>query len=217
MVVEELLHAIPIADPRSGRSDPNERKKRKEYEKKHPHFQMQEFGLKAGVLALMAAVAAIPISKKYDEHVRNEHPERLEKGKGDGERKRSEDRERERERERERDGGRERRDPRRRMTVQEGSAGGRQRAYVEDRSRRGSVGAGSDGRRSLRSNIDDGRGRRSIDGRSLRLAVADGYEYIPPYRGYVEEKGRTDDGWDRRSARASADEYRHRDRRSGAR
>lgn len=228
MVVEELLHALPLSDPRPGRADPNERKKRKAYEKEHPHFQMQEFGLKAGVLALMAAVAAIPISRKYEEHVAKEHPDRLEKGKGARRRKNEG-----RDRGWESDGGRdsrrgngrgsvrgsvdvrsERGEERRRGTsIQESSRSSRQRGYIEDRSRRESVPPVSE--RSYRS-IDDWR-RQSVDGRNLRMAVAEGYEYIPPHQGYIEEKGGMDDGWDKRSKRVSLDEYRRKDRRSSVR
>jgi len=84
MVIKEIIHHLdlPSTAPRATIADPDQRIKRKQHEKEHPHFQMQEFALKAGVLALMGAVAVYPWERKYDEHVAKEHPERLEKGKG---------------------------------------------------------------------------------------------------------------------------------------
>lgn len=212
-------------DPRPTRSDPNERKKRKQYEKENPHFQMQEFGLKAGVLGLMAVVALYPWEKKYEEHIAKEHPERLVKGK---DRRASEGNDRWD------DGGRDRRvrrndsvrggsgsersyrDSGSRRSLQSGSVTGSQRGYPDSRSHRESVGPRSE-MGSQRSHVDETRRRRSVDGRSLPSTVYDGYEYVPPHRGYVEEIGAMDDGWDKRSRRVSPDDYGHKNRRSSVR
>jgi len=249
MVFSSLRAAIPgVPNPLPSNSNPDERRRRKEYEKEHPHFQMQEFGLKAGVLGLMAVVALLPWEKQYEEHVKREHPERLEKGRSDEERRekgkrRAEGRERQEERSTrgygDSDSGSRRseravsvggrrsdrgsaytsqdsRRDRRRMSVQEPPST-RYRAYPDERSRRASVAPASEsGRR--RAPADDVRSRRrSVDSKALRMAVAEGYEYIPPHRGYVEEKGGMDDGWDTRSKRVSADEYAGRERRGSVR
>jgi hypothetical protein len=85
---------LPIPDPRPSKAHPDHRAKRKEIEREHPHFNTKELGLKAGVLALLAGIALFPWEKKYDEHVKEHHPERLEKGNRDKERRKSEPRRR---------------------------------------------------------------------------------------------------------------------------
>jgi len=236
MVVEEIFHALPIPDMRPAQANPEHRAKRKQYEKEHPHFKMQEFGLKAGVLALMGALTLYPWEKKYDEHVEKHHPERLEenkkeKGEGNGgkERRKSVS-----EGSRRDDSVRERRsvDGRRRGFNDEGSVRGsadggrrnrrqsvaegssrRQRGFIEDGSRRGSIGPGPD-RRSRRAYpaVDDLRPqprRRSVDPTALRLAVADGYEYIPPHKA----ERRSVDDWDTSPRTIYDDGYAFRPRR----
>lgn len=247
MVVDSLLHALPIPDPRPAKADPEQRAKRKQHEKEHPHFQMQEFGLKAGVLALMAAVAVYPWEKKYEEHVEKNHPERLE-GKGKGKR---EGREKERRRRRRRSvgdadasaseggrGGKEslvednswrgseagggmgvRRDRRRAsVAVAEDHTAGRQRGYVDDRGGRGgAVGAaaGAAGSQRGRADFEETRAarRRSVDPVALRLAIADGFSYVPQDRGYIDRRENVDADWDRRPREFVPDEYAFRPRR----
>lgn len=226
MVVERIFNALPIPDPRPGKADPEQRAKRKQHEKEHPHFQMQEFALKAGVLALLGAVAVFPWEKKYDEHVAKHHPERLEngkdKGKGErkekgGERRRSADEASagdrrgsygdDRSTRGSVDGGRR---ERRRMSVAEGGLAERQRAYIADE-RRGSIGPGSDvGGQRLRTYVEEIRAvgrRRSVDPGALRLAVADGYSYVPEDKGYIDGRRRVDADWDKRPREFVQDEY----------
>lgn len=243
MVVKELLHALPIPDPRPTKANPEERAKRKAHEKENPHFQMQEFGLKAGVLALMAVVAVYPWERKYDEHVAKSHPERLERGKeGDGRakdkdqyrygRERNEGEGRERERRRSADENRRRRGgpaydhgesdgrrrERRRTTTAEGS-GGRQRGYIEDRDHRGSVPPASHVESPRVKTYDEdpkATRRRSIDPVALRLAVADGYSYVSEDRAYIDGRRSADQDWERRPREFVQDQYAFRPRRIGS-
>jgi hypothetical protein len=49
-----------IPDPRPSKAHPEHRAARKALEKEHPHFDIKELGLKAGVLMLLAGVALFP-------------------------------------------------------------------------------------------------------------------------------------------------------------
>lgn len=186
--------------------------------------------MKAGVLALMGVVAVYPWEKKYDEHVAKHHPERLEKG-DDKEGKDKEGRGRESKgRERRRSVGEARRPPpayieetnsrgsvdggrreRRRMSVAESSIAPRQRAYIAEGSRRGSVGPASEvggqrGRIHAEEAKTTGR-RQSVDPVALRLAVADGYSYVPQDNGYIDGRRSADADWDKRPREFVQDEY----------
>jgi hypothetical protein len=95
MTIHELK-MFPLPNPRPAKAHPEHRQKRKEFEKENPHFNMTwNFGMKAGVVALMAALACFPWEKEYDKHVEEHHPERLQKNKrgsrdrDNGERRRS--------------------------------------------------------------------------------------------------------------------------------
>lgn len=73
-----------IPDPRPSKAHPDARTARKAFERENPHFNMQEFGMKAGALALLTAVALFPWEKEHEKHERAHHPERFEdNGKGD--------------------------------------------------------------------------------------------------------------------------------------
>lgn len=237
MVLNEIIHALPIPDPRPTKADPEQRAKRKAHEKIHPHFAMQEFALKAGVLALMGVVAIYPWEKKYDEHVAKRHPERLEKG---NDKKAKDKKGRGREgngRERRRSVGEARRPPpayieesstrgsvdggrreRRRMSVAENSIAPRQRAYIAEGSRRGSVGPASEaGSQRGRTYAEEARttGRRqSVDPVALRLAVADGYSYVPRDKGYIDGRRSADADWDKGPREFVQDKYVFRPRRT---
>ena len=74
-------------DFRPSKAHPEARANRKAFEKESPHFNMNEFGMKAGALALLTAVALFPWEKEHEKHQRTHHPERFEdekdsKGKG---------------------------------------------------------------------------------------------------------------------------------------
>jgi hypothetical protein len=76
---------INIPDFRPSHAHPLHRAQRKAIEKEHPHFDLKELGLKAGVLAILAAIACYPRIKA--EHDKNQHPERFANngnGKGKG-------------------------------------------------------------------------------------------------------------------------------------
>jgi hypothetical protein len=63
MVLQNLQHILldgPLPDVRPSRAHPEHRAQRKRYEKESPHFSMSEFGIKAAVLAVLAALACIP-------------------------------------------------------------------------------------------------------------------------------------------------------------
>ena len=213
MVVQELWHAVgPLPDPRPTKADPEQRAKRKAHEKEHPHFQMQEFALKAGVLALMGAVAVYPWEKKYDEHVAKHHPERVEKDSGKESESKGERGERRR-RYVEDD-----RRERRRMSV--AGTAPRQRAYVAEGSRRESVGAameggGSRGRRHVEE-VRTTERRRNVDPVALRLAVAEGYSYVPDDKGYIDGNRSADADWDRRPREFVQNDYVFRPSRSAS-
>ena len=68
---------MKLPDPRPSKSNTEARAHRKALEKENPHFNMQEFGMKAGALALLTAVALFPWEKEYEKHERNHHPERF--------------------------------------------------------------------------------------------------------------------------------------------
>jgi hypothetical protein len=51
---------LEIPDPRPSKAHPEHRAARKALEKEHPHFDIKELGLKAGVLMLLAGVALFP-------------------------------------------------------------------------------------------------------------------------------------------------------------
>jgi hypothetical protein len=83
--VQKAVFGVP--DVRPSKAHPEERAKRKQLEKESPHFNMQDFVLKTGAMVLLAAVACFPWEKKREEHVRDHHPERLERrrtGNGEG-------------------------------------------------------------------------------------------------------------------------------------
>jgi len=57
-----------IPDPRPSKAHPEHRAQRKAIERENPHFDTKEFGLKAGILVLLAGIACYPWAKKYAEH-----------------------------------------------------------------------------------------------------------------------------------------------------
>ena len=72
---------VNIPDFRPSQAHPLHRAKRKAIEKANPHFDLKEAGLKAAVLAILAAIACYPRIKA--EHDMKHHPERFENyGKG---------------------------------------------------------------------------------------------------------------------------------------
>ena len=75
---------LEIPDFRISKAHPHHRAQRKAIEKEHPHFDHKELGLKAGVLAILAAVACYPRAKA--EHDMRNHPERF-GGKGEDDRR----------------------------------------------------------------------------------------------------------------------------------
>jgi hypothetical protein len=202
MVLQELRAVLPsIPDPRPSKADAEQRAKRKQHEKEHPHFAMQEFGMKAGVLALMGALTLYPWEKKIEEHKRKEHPERFERqgGRG-GDDKRGDD-------------GRE--DRRRSL----GGDGREMRSVGRaDRESRRSAGAGGNriaDERIYRAPIVERRPRRrTLDEKGMKLAVAEGFEYITPDKAYLDDisyrrsvdadhRPRTESEYSRRSGRDS--------------
>jgi hypothetical protein len=66
---------VPSLLPSKSNSDA--RAYRKTFEKENPHFNMQEFGMKAGALALFTAAVLFPWEKEYEKHERTHHPERF--------------------------------------------------------------------------------------------------------------------------------------------
>jgi hypothetical protein len=71
MVLDKLQDAVfagPVPDVRPSKAHPEHRAKRKQLEKEHPAFSMQEFGIKAGMMALLAAVACFPWEKEVEKH-----------------------------------------------------------------------------------------------------------------------------------------------------
>jgi len=206
MVFKELKAVIDPPDPRPSKAHPEHRAKRKQFENENPHFNMREAWLKAGVLATMAAVAAYPWEKKYDEHVAKHHSERLENRKsGEGKGKS---------------------DDRRKGRDTDGDRGRRKSADYRGSERRRSVGYGSDidagiQRRLTAPNSVAERPRRgSVIG---RLPVAEGFEYVPANREYIDRvpRGSVDGDWERRARRRSVDvppvyrdAYGYRDRRA---
>jgi len=134
---------INIPDFRPSKAHPLHRAKRKAIEKANPHFDLKEAGLKAGVLAVLAAVACYPRIKA--EHDLKHHPERFEKnGKGKGKEKGGGDR------------GHERRRSEGYNREREGHGGGNWDRRIEGGRRR------SDG---WDRRLEVGSGRRSVDGR----------------------------------------------------
>jgi len=185
--IKKALPGIPGVTP--GKAHPDHRAARKQYEKENPHFNMQEFGLKAGVLALMGALAFVPWEKKYDEHVAEHHPERLEKGN-------DRDRRRRRSVDERRPTDRRRNDGRRRSIEGRHSERGARREHPAERDwdRRRSV-AGDYGRHEEERYRPVGRARtggsESESQNSMRLAVAEGFEYLPANRAYLDTKRST--------------------------
>jgi len=186
MVLSELRAVIPrIPDPRPGKANAEERAKRKQYEKEHPHFAMQEFGMKAGVLAAVGALTLYPWEKKREEHVREHHPERLE-------------RRRDRERDTRDDGRRDMRSDERRE----------RRSMAGDRERR------EEERRYPAPVVEEQRERRvGLPEKGMKLAVAEGFEYIVPDKAYLNDRYQRGVDTDRRPRRGS--DYVYGDRRDG--
>jgi len=206
--IKKALPGIPGVTP--GKAHPEHRALRKQYEKENPHFNMQEFGLKAGVLALMGALAFVPWEKKYDEHVERNHPERLERGTDrDRRRRRSVD-------ERRAVDGR-RRDGRRRSIDGRHDERGVRREYPAERDwdRRKSV-AGDYGRYEEERYRPVPRERTGASEKgsssSMRMAVAEGFEYLPANREYLDTK-RSTRGEDI-DMRVYTDDYRFRPQRA---
>jgi hypothetical protein len=130
---------INIPDFRPSRAHPLHRAQRKAIEKANPHFDLKELGLKAGVLAILAAIACYPRIKA--EHDMNHHPERFQnKGK---EKEKS-------------DKGHERRRSEGHTRERVGHRAGNWDRRLEDGRRR------SDG---WDRRLEGGSGRRSVDGR----------------------------------------------------
>jgi len=97
------------------------------------------------------------------------------------------------------------------MSVAESSIVPKQRAYITEGSRRGSVGPASEvGSQRGRTYAEEARstGRRSsVDPVALRLAVADGYSYVPQDRGYIDGRRSADADWDKRTREFVQDDY----------
>ncbi|KAN0090274.1 hypothetical protein V8E51_018853 [Hyaloscypha variabilis] len=132
---------ITIPDFRPSKAHPVHRARRKAIEKSNPHFNLKEAGLKAAILAILAAIACYPRIKA--EHDMMHHPERFgDNGKGKGKKREIGG------------GGRERRRSEGHDRERLGHGGGDRR--LESGRRR------SDG---WDRRLEGGSGRRSIDGR----------------------------------------------------
>ncbi|KAE9366179.1 hypothetical protein N431DRAFT_430335 [Stipitochalara longipes BDJ] len=77
---------INIPDFRPSQAHPLHRAKRKAIERANPHFDLKDAGLKAAVLAILAAIACYPRIKA--EHDMKHHPERFENNRNGKEKER---------------------------------------------------------------------------------------------------------------------------------
>lgn len=108
MVGPRIPLPIPKShDPRPSRANEEARRIRKQFEKENPHFDMKEFGIKAGAIALLTALTLFPWEKEIEKHERTHHPERFqdEKDRGKGNRGRDDRRNDDRRRRRQSEGG----------------------------------------------------------------------------------------------------------------
>lgn len=85
--VQDALFSGPLPDVRPSKAHPEHRAKRKQLEKESPAFSMQEFGIKAGMMALLAAVACFPWEKELEKHEKRKAEEEKKEGERDREKK----------------------------------------------------------------------------------------------------------------------------------
>jgi hypothetical protein len=97
MVLDKLQESFFGTDLRPSKAHPEHRAHRKKLERESPAFSMQEFGIKTGMMALLALVACFPWEKELEEHERRKTEEE-ERVNGDGGRERGRDEDERRER-----------------------------------------------------------------------------------------------------------------------